>query len=167
MQDLLGSAMEAGAWGLSTGLIYPPGSYAATEEIVALARIAARHRGFYASHVRGEAETLLDALGEAIRVGREAGLPVQLSHLKARGRPHWGKVPKALALLDAAVAEGIDVMADAYPYTASSTVLRALLPAWTLAGGLDAMKARLADPATRRRIRDEVTKSPTGQSLVD
>jgi N-acyl-D-amino-acid deacylase len=167
MQALLTEAMEAGAWGLSTGLVYPPGSYARTDEIVALARVAARHRGFYASHVRGEAATLLDAVAEAVRVGREADLSVQVSHVKAAGRPNWGGVPKVLALLDAAVAEGIDVMADAYPYTASSTVLRALLPAWALADGLPAMKARLADPATRARIREELTVSAAGQSLVD
>jgi N-acyl-D-amino-acid deacylase len=167
MQTLLGAAMEAGAWGLSTGLIYPPGSYAGTEEIVALARVAARHRGFYASHVRGEAATLLDAVAEALRVGREADLPVQLSHIKAAGRPNWGNVPRALALLDAAVADGVDVTADVYPYTASSTVLRALLPAWTLEGGLDAMKARLADADARARIRAELTTSAAGQSLVD
>jgi N-acyl-D-amino-acid deacylase len=167
MQALLTAAMEAGAWGLSTGLIYPPGSYARTEEIITLARVAARHRGIYASHVRGEAATLLEAVAEALRVGREADLPVQVSHIKAAGRPNWGNVPRALALIDEAVADGVDACADVYPYTASSTVLRALLPAWTLEGGLDAMKARLADADTRARIRAELTTSSTGQSLVD
>jgi N-acyl-D-amino-acid deacylase len=167
MRALLTAAMEAGAWGLSTGLVYPPGSYATTAEIVTLARVAARHRGFYASHVRGEGATLLDAVAEAIRVGREADLPVQVSHIKAAGRPNWGNVSRALALLDAAAGEGIDVTADAYPYTASSTVLRALLPAWALADGLDAMKKRLADGDTRARVRGELTESLTGQSLVD
>jgi N-acyl-D-amino-acid deacylase len=167
MQDLLAAAMEAGAWGLSTGLIYPPGSYAATEELVALARVAARHRGLYASHVRGEAATLLEAVGEAIQIGREAEMPVQVSHIKAAGRPNWGNVPRALALIDAAIAEGLDVTADVYPYTASSTLLRAVLPAWTLAGGLDALKRRLADASTRARIRAELTASADGQSLVD
>jgi N-acyl-D-amino-acid deacylase len=167
MQRLLVSAMEAGAWGLSTGLIYAPGSYATTEEIVTLARVAARHRGFYASHLRGEGATLLDAVAEAIRIGREADLPVQVSHIKAAGRPNWGNVSRALALVDGAVAEGIDVMADVYPYTASSTLLRTLLPAWALEGGVDAMKERLADAGTRTRIREELTVSPIGQSLVD
>jgi N-acyl-D-amino-acid deacylase len=118
MRDLLAAAMEAGAWGLSTGLVDPPGSYATTEEIVALAHVAARHRGFYASRVGGEGETLLDAAAEAIRIGREANLAVQLSHLNASGGPNWGTVPGALARLDAAVAEGLDVMADVSPYTA-------------------------------------------------
>ena len=117
MQDLLTAAMEAGAWGLSTRRVSPPGAYAATEEIVALARVAARHRGFYASHVGGEGETRLDALTEAIGVGREARLALQLSHLEAVGRGTWGSVPRALALVDAAVAEGIDVMADVSPYS--------------------------------------------------
>ena len=108
MQELLAASMEAGAWGFSTGLGYRPGSYATPEEIVALARVAARHRGFYAGHVRGEGAARLEAVAEAIRVGREAELPVQLN---------WGSVPNALALLDAAVADGIDVMADACPYT--------------------------------------------------
>ena len=167
MQRLLDEAMEAGAWGLSTGLIYAPGSYATTEEIVALARVAARRRGFYASHIRGEGATLLAAVGEAIRVGREAGLPVQVSHIKAAGRPNWGKVADALALVDAARAEGLDVTADVYPYTASSTTLRTLLPDWALEGGVEAMRARLTDPAARARIRRELEAPPAGQSLLD
>jgi N-acyl-D-amino-acid deacylase len=167
MQRLLAAAMEAGAWGLSTGLIYAPGSYATTEEIVALARVAARHRGFYASHIRGEAATLLEAVAEAIRIGRDADLAVQISHVKAAGRPNWGNVPKALALVDAAVDAGVDVMADVYPYTASSTLLRTLLPPWALEGGLGPMKQRLASGETRARLREEMTETITGQSLVD
>src|SRR5262249_59335144 len=124
MQRLMAGAMEEGAWGLSTGLIYAPGSYADTEEIIAIARAAARERGFYASHIRGEGATLLAAVSEAIRVGREGQLPVQISHVKAAGRPNWGKVAEALDLIDAARAEGQDVMGDVYPYTASSTSLR-------------------------------------------
>jgi len=167
MQRLMGDAMEDGAWGLSTGLIYAPGSYAATEEIVEIARVAGRHRGFYASHIRGEGATLLDAVTEAIRVGREGDLPVQVSHIKAAGRPNWGKVAQALALIDAARAEGLDVMADVYPYTASSTTLRTLLPDWALEGGVDAMMKRLADPEVRGRIRSELEAPVTGQSLLD
>jgi len=167
MQRELARGMEAGAWGLSTGLIYAPGSYAETDEIIALAHVAARHRGLYATHIRGEGATLLDAVREAIRVGREADLRVQISHIKAAGRPNWGKMTAALGLIDAAVADGLDVMADVYPYTASSTLLRTLLPAWALEGGVDAMKRRLAAVDARARIRDELTVSPTGQSLVD
>jgi len=167
MERLMAEAMEDGAWGLSTGLIYAPGSYAATEEIVAVARVAARHRGVYASHIRGEGATLLDAVREAIRVGREAVLPVQVSHIKAAGRPNWGKVADALALIDAARAEGLDVMADVYPYTASSTTLRTLLPDWALEGGVEAMVARLGEPETRARIRRELETPGAGPSLLD
>src|SRR5262245_38729636 len=167
MQRMLGDAMEEGAWGLSTGLIYAPGSYAATEEIVALARVAARQRGFYASHIRGEGATLLAAVSEAIRIGREGDLPVQISHVKAAGRPNWGKVAEALEVIDAARAEGLDVMADVYPYTASSTTLRTLLPDWALEGGIDAMLKRLADPVERARIRRDVEAPSAGQSLLD
>jgi N-acyl-D-amino-acid deacylase len=165
MQRMLGDAMSDGAWGLSTGLIYAPGSYATTEEIVAVAHAAARARGFYASHIRGEGATLLEAVAEAIRVGREADMPVQVSHVKAAGRPNWGNVPRALALIDAARAEGLDVRADVYPYTASSTTLRTLLPDWALEGGIDAMLKRLADPAERARIRTAV-ESPSAESIV-
>src|SRR5437660_8170009 len=165
MQRLMSEAMEAGAWGLSTGLIYAPGSYAETEEIVAVARAAARHRGLYASHIRGEGATLLDAVSEAIRIGREAAMPVQVSHVKAAGRPNWGNVPRALALIDAARAEGLDVRADVYPYTASSTTLRTLLPDWALEGGIDAMLKRLADPTERARVRAAV-ESPSAESIV-
>jgi N-acyl-D-amino-acid deacylase len=156
MERLMDESMAGGAYGLATGLIYAPGSYAATEEIVALARRAAAGGGFYASHIRGEGPTLLDAVTEAIRVGREGGLPVQVSHIKAAGRPNWGKVTDALALIDAARAEGLDVMADVYPYTASSTTLRTLLPDWALEGGIEAMLGRLGDPSARARIRADL-----------
>jgi N-acyl-D-amino-acid deacylase len=167
MQALLAAAMEDGAWGLSTGLVYAPGSYAATDEIVELARVAARQRGYYATHIRGEGASLLDAVREAIRVGHEADIPVQISHLKAAGRPNWGKVAEALALIDAANSDGLDVMTDVYPYTASSTTLRTLLPDWTLEGGINAMLARLRDPDARARIRKEFEAPAAGQSLLD
>ena len=121
-------------------------------------RGAPRTAGFYASHIRGEGATLLAAVGEAIRVGREGGLPVQVSHIKASGRPNWGKVESALSLIDVARAEsGQDVMADVYPYTASSTTLRTLLPDWALEGGIEAMLERLGDGPTRDRIREDMT----------
>jgi N-acyl-D-amino-acid deacylase len=162
MQSLLAAAMDDGAFGLSTGLIYAPGSYAETAEIVEVARAAARRRGFYASHMRGEGGSLLAAVTEAITVGREAQMPVQISHLKAAGRPNWGKVADALGLIDAARAEGLDVLADAYPYTASSTSLRTLLPDWALEGGVAAMLKRLHDSGGRARIREAITSTRTG-----
>src|SRR5947199_1651869 len=167
MQRLMTDAMEDGAWGLSTGLIYAPGSYAATEEIVDLARVAGRHRGFYASHIRGEGATLLDAVREAIRVGREGEVAVQVSHIKAAGRPYWGRVADALALIDGARGEGLDVMADVYPYTASSTTLRTLLPDWALEDGVAPMLPRLGTPERRERIRPEPQGPVAGQSLPD
>jgi N-acyl-D-amino-acid deacylase len=166
MQRLLADAIEQGAWGLSTGLIYAPGSYATTEEIVEVAR-AMRRRGLYASHIRGEGATLLDAVREAILIGRESDLPVQVSHIKAAGRPNWGKVTEALALIDDAGAEGLDVMADVYPYTASSTSLRTLLPDWAQEGGMEPMIARLGDPDVRERIRQEVEAPANGQGLAE
>jgi len=164
MERMMDEAMADGAYGLATGLIYAPGSYAATEEIIGIARHAAGGRGFYASHIRGEGATLLDAVAEAIRVGREGGLPTQVSHVKAAGRPNWGRVADALALIDAARAQGQDVMGDVYPYTASSTTLRTLLPDWVLEGGIDAMLKRLADPTIRDRVRAELTGG--GETLL-
>ncbi|MGH2667685.1 MAG: N-acyl-D-amino-acid deacylase family protein, partial [bacterium] len=156
MQRLVAQSLEGGAWGLSTGLIYAPGASADTAELVELAQVAGRHGGFYASHVRGEGATLLDAVAEAIRIGRDGRLPVEVSHLKAAGRRHWGQVTEALALIEAARAEGLDVTADVYPYTGSSTTLRTLLPDRALEGGVDEMLKRLADPATRARIAAEI-----------
>jgi N-acyl-D-amino-acid deacylase len=165
MQRMLDDGIRAGAWGLSTGLIYAPGSYAPTDELVELARVAVRGRAIYASHIRGEGAGLLAAVGEAIEIGRRARVPVQISHLKAAGRPNWGRVADALALIDAAVGDGVDVYADVYPYTASSTTLRALLPDWALEGGVAALVARLGDPDVRARIRADVEKPAGGLPL--
>jgi N-acyl-D-amino-acid deacylase len=159
MQALIAQAMEEGAVGFSTGLIYSPSGYSDAVELVALAEVAARYGGFYSSHIRGEGATLLDSVTEAISVGREAHIPVQLSHHKAVDERNWGRTRDSLALIDAARAEGLDVLADQYPYTAGSTTLSALLPGWAVEGGVEVMQARLRDPATRARIRDEIFKS--------
>ncbi|MGE5483424.1 MAG: N-acyl-D-amino-acid deacylase family protein [Ignavibacteriales bacterium] len=156
MKDLIREAMDEGFAGISTGLIYPPGVYSTTGELVELAGAAAELGGFYATHVRGERERLLDAVGEAIRIGREAGVSVQISHLKAAGRPNWGKVGEALRMIEKARENGLDVTADHYPYTASSTSLGAVLPSWAHAGGREASIARLRDPSVRARIEAEV-----------
>lgn len=133
MMSHLEEAMEAGAVGLSTGLIYAPGRFAATEEIIALARIVARHDGVYASHIRNEADGVLDAMEEAFRIGREAEVPVQISHHKAALRHNFGRTKESLALLDRRRAEGLDVHIDMYPYTGSSGPLAAYLaPGMTL-----------------------------------
>ncbi|HEX2172640.1 MAG TPA: D-aminoacylase [Dehalococcoidia bacterium] len=153
MERLVADALEAGANALSTGLIYVPGSYSRTDEIVALARVAARYGGFYSSHIRGEGDSLITAVEEALTIGREASLPVQLSHHKALGRPYWGRVEASLAMIDQARASGQDVLADQYPYTAGSTTLAAIVPRWAMEGGISGLQRRLADPAARARIR--------------
>ncbi|MGE5542831.1 MAG: N-acyl-D-amino-acid deacylase family protein [Bacillota bacterium] len=156
MKGLIREAMYDGFAGLSTGLIYPPGVYSTTRELVELARTAGELGGFYATHVRGERERLLDAIAEAIQIGHESGVPVQISHLKAAGRPNWGKVGEALRMIENARGNGLDVAADQYPYTASSTSLGAILPSWAHAGGREASIARLRDPSVRARIEAEV-----------
>lgn len=159
MQAHVARAMEQGAFGLSSGLIYVPGSYAATDELVAVAGVAGRYGAFYSSHIRGEGNTLLDAVGEALAVGRRAGVPVQLSHHKASGRQNWGRVGASLEMVDRARAAGQDVLADQYPYTAGSTTLAAILPSWAMEGGIEAMLSRLANPDLRARIRADIAPS--------
>jgi dihydroorotase/N-acyl-D-amino-acid deacylase len=157
MRAHVAAAMEQGAMGLSSGLIYAPASYATTEEVVELAKVAGRYGGGYASHIRSEGDRLVEAVNEAIRIGEEGGTWVQVHHLKASGRPNWGKMPQAVAAIEAARAQGVDVTADQYPYPASGTGLDAVIPNWAHAGGTDSLLARLADPATRARLRAELT----------
>jgi N-acyl-D-amino-acid deacylase len=152
MQAEVVKAMDEGAIGVSTGLIYPPGSYASTEELIAVTRPAGERDGFYFSHIRGEGDTLLEAIAEAIRIGRETGAAVQISHFKAAGHDNWDKAPQALELIDQARAEGLDVTADMYPYLAGSTGLTAALPEWAQEGGKEAILKRLADPEARQKM---------------
>jgi N-acyl-D-amino-acid deacylase len=152
MQELLARALEQGAWGMSTGLIYPPGSFAETEELVALAKVLRRYDALYTSHIRGEGATLMTAIDEAIRIGREGGVRVEISHLKAMGKDNWGRGPEALQRLEAARREGVDISADQYPYEATSTSLSALVPAWAHAGGLGELLRRLAVPDLTARL---------------
>jgi N-acyl-D-amino-acid deacylase len=149
-------AVDDGAFGVSTGLIYPPGMYGDTDEIVDLARAAGEGGGFYANHIRGESHGLLSSIAEAIEVGRRASVPVEISHLKAAGRPNWPKMAEAIERIEAARADGLDVTADMYPYVAGSTTLSALLAPWAHAGGREPLLARLDDPADRARIRAEL-----------
>jgi N-acyl-D-amino-acid deacylase len=128
MQRHLAAAMEAGALGVSTGLMYPPGSFAGTDELIELTRVVAGYNGMYATHMRNEDDELLDSLEEAIRIGREAGVPVQISHHKAVGKPNWGQVAQSLERLDTARIAGLDIDCDVYPYTAFSTIIGPLLP---------------------------------------
>ncbi len=153
MEALVDTAMRQGALGLSTALVYAPAFYAKTPELVALARVAAKYGGVYATHIRNEGAGIDAALSEAFRIGREARIPVEVWHLKVAGRPNWGRMPRILARFERLRAAGQPVGANSYPYTASATGLDASSPAWAHAGGVDSMLARLRDPATRARIR--------------
>lgn len=154
MRALLEQAAEDGALGLSTGLVYAPGSFAATGEIIELARVVAARGGIYVSHIRDEREELEHSIEEAIEIGRAAGLPVLVSHLKAAERPNWGKIPGVLALIEQAREDGLAVNFEVYPYTAVSTKLRTFIPMATMAGGVAAMVERLRDADWRRRAVD-------------
>jgi len=156
MERLVEQAMREGAVGISTGLIYKPGTWAKTAEVVGLAKVAARHGGVYASHIRNEGQEVRKAVEEAIQIGREAGIPVQISHFKVASKPIWGYSRETVALVEAARREGIDVTVDQYPYTASSTSLESIVPSWALADGDSAVLARFRDPATRAKIRQEM-----------
>lgn len=159
MKQLADKAMQDGAWGMSTGLIYVPSSYATIEELVEIAKVVAEHGGIYASHIRNENVELLAAVDEAMKIGREAALPVHVSHFKSTGRESWGLVRRAAQMIEAARKKGQTVTADQYPYIASSTSLDAILiPPWARAGGRKAMLARIDDPETGPRIRDEMAE---------
>ena len=154
MEDLVALDMEQGAFGLSTGLIYPPGAYAATDELVRLARVAGARGGVYASHIRDEATRLEPAIEEALHIGEAADVPVQISHHKASGRYAWGKVRRTLRLLEEARGRGLVVHSDMYPYTAGATMLAAMLvPLWVFASGDPAQALEvLKDPKLRPRV---------------
>jgi N-acyl-D-amino-acid deacylase len=159
MEELVDKAMKDGAWGLSTGLIYNPGTYSKTDELIALARVAARHGGFYASHIRDEGTGVLGAINEALTIGREAGLPVHISHLKASGRRAWGLAADEIALIDKARKASQAVSADQYPYIASSTSLRAtLIPTSFREGSSKEYLARLNDAEQLARLRPLVER---------
>ncbi|HTY06743.1 MAG TPA: D-aminoacylase [Gemmatimonadales bacterium] len=160
MAALVDTAMEQGALGVSTALEYAPAFYASTDELITLARAAARHGGIYATHMRNEGGEEDAALNETFRIGREAGIPVEIWHLKVSGRLNWGRMPRVLAKIDSARASGLDVGANLYPYVAAATSLDASIPAWAHSGGTDSMLARLRDPATRARIRAELLAPP-------
>ncbi len=152
MKKLVAQSMEQGAFGFSTGLIYVPGTYSKTEEVVELAKVASRYGGIYFTHLRNEGNRLLEALGEAIRIGTEADMPVQVSHFKASGQPNWGMVKQSIAMVDKARENGLDITADQYPYIASSTGLSSSVPASMWAGGRGV--ERFKDPAERQKALD-------------
>jgi N-acyl-D-aspartate/D-glutamate deacylase len=157
MEDLVDQGMRDGAWGLSTGLIYNPGTYSKIDELIVLSRVAAKHGGFYASHIRNEGENIFEALEEILTIARKAGIRVHISHIKVTGRRNWGKAPDVIALIRKARQEGVKVTADQYPYPASSTSLAAMaIPAKYREGENTDILARLDDPELGPRMRKEI-----------
>ena len=156
MKDMVQQAMQHGALGLSTGLFYVPGSFASTEEIVELSKVAAEHGGIYISHMREEAAQLIDSVNETIRIGEESGIAVQMTHHKVIGVENWGSSIDSLRLVDQARERGIDITIDQYPYTASQTGINALIPQWAQEGGRVRMLERIESPETRAAIKNEV-----------
>lgn len=154
MEALVEKAMKDGAVGLSTGLIYLPGLYSNTEEVVGLAKAASKYNGVYASHIRNEENGVVDAINEAINIGKQANIPVQISHFKVSGPANWGRSKETLPLIEKARSEGYDVTIDQYPYKASSTNLGIRLPDWALDGGSDSLKKKINDPVLRKKIID-------------
>jgi N-acyl-D-aspartate/D-glutamate deacylase len=158
MSALLEEALDAGALGLSSGLFTAPGSYAQPDELVALCRVVKRYNAGYFTHLRDESNKVLDALGEAIAIAETCGVHVEIVHFKCSGTDNWGKAQRALDMIAAAKARGLDVDCDAYPYAAGSNPLKNLLPQWVQAGGVDAMLARLTEQPVRERIRADIAR---------
>lgn len=156
MEKIAAQAMRDGAVGMSTGLIYIPGTYAPTEEVVRIAKVIAANGGVYASHIRNEENLVVDAVNEAIHIGRVANIPVEISHFKISGQNNWGRSKETIPLIVDARKEGIDVTIDQYPYTASSTQLSVLLPDWVLSDGQDSIFARLKNPVIRKKVANEI-----------
>ena len=159
MKALVEQAMRDGAVGVSTALQYAPAPYAKTEELIALASAAAPFGGIYASHMRSEGDAVLDSIDESARIGREAHIPVEIWHLKAAGKANWGRMPQIVAKIEALRASGIDITADTYAYTAWFNTFSAFIPPWAHDGGDAKLIARLKDPATRARIRKDMTSA--------
>jgi dihydroorotase/N-acyl-D-amino-acid deacylase len=162
MKALVAQAMQDGALGVSTALIYPPGHYATTDELIELAKVASQYGGIYGSHMRSEGQTEPQAVAEALRIGREANLPVEIFHLKVSGKTRWGNMPKIVGQIQAARDSGQDVTADMYPYIAGGTALASSLPPWVADGGMDKLLERLHDPATRAKIKVEMASDHSG-----
>ncbi len=162
MRELVRQAMEEGALGVGSSLIYAPAFYARTEELIEMCKVAAKYKGKYISHMRNEANKLTEAVEELIRISREAGLPAEIYHLKAAGTQNWPKMNKVIAMVEAARREGLKITADMYTYPAGATGLNASLPPWALDGGYEELYKRLQDPATRRKIAEAV-RTPTDE----
>ncbi len=158
MEALVEKAMKEGAVGMSTGLIYVPGTYSKTPEVVGLAKASSKYNGVYASHIRDEGDHVTEAVNEAISIGREAKMPVEISHFKVTYKPNWGKSTETIELVEKARQEGIDVTVDQYPYIASSTTLDTTVPTWVFGGGRDSLKLRINEPVMRAKIKKEMVE---------
>ncbi|HEX6048666.1 MAG TPA: amidohydrolase family protein, partial [Gemmatimonadaceae bacterium] len=169
MRAIMDTAMRSGAMGMTTALIYPPGSYATTEELIEIAKVAAKYGGVYASHIRGEGAEVVQAVQELITIAEKAGLPGEVFHLKVAHRPSWGiRMDSVRQVVEAARARGVDVAADLYVYTAGGTGLEATIPSWAFEGGMDSLRARLTNPEIRARLkREQQTGSPGWWNIVE
>ena len=166
MQRLLAESLDAGGWGLTTGLIYQPGKYSTPEEVVALAKVAAERGGFYATHMRSEGDRILEAIDEVIDLVRATGIRAEISHLKTSGKRNWHKIDAVLEKIENAIGEGLLLGSDRYPFCAAGTDLDIVLPDWAQEGAAPAEMARFADPATRAKIVAEVNASDRDWSTV-
>jgi len=169
MRAIMDTAMRAGAMGMTTALIYPPSSYATTDELVEIAKVAAKYGGVYASHIRGEGAEVVQSVAELITIAEKAGLPGEVFHLKVAHKPSWGvRMDSIRMIVDAARARNVDVAADMYVYTAGGTGLEATIPSWAFDGGIDSLKGRLANPAIRTRLKNEQkTGSPGWWNIIE
>ena len=165
MRELVRQEMEAGALGIGSSLIYAPGSYAKTEELIELCKVAAKYQGKYISHLRSEGNQLLEAVDELIRISREAGLPAEIYHLKAAGETNWPKLDPAIAMVEEARREGLHITADMYSYTAGATGFEACVPRWALDGGFEALFKRIQEPETRGRMLAEMKQPGPWENL--
>jgi N-acyl-D-amino-acid deacylase len=154
MRELVRQEMEAGALGVTTALIYPPATFAKTDELIELSKVAAKYQGKYIAHIRSEANQLTEAVEETIRISREAGLPAEIYHLKASGQTNWPKLDQVIAMIEDARRQGLKITADMYTYTAGATGLNSCMPPWVYDGGAEAAYKRLQDPETRKKIAD-------------
>ena len=167
MKKLIAQSFEDGVFGMSTGLIYPPGSYSSTQELVELASVVRQYGGIYTTHMRNEGDRLMESVEEAIRIGEENDIPVEISHHKATGMSNWGKVNATLRVMEQARQRGVEVNCDMYPYTAGSTTITATLPTWALEGGIEKMLERLKDKEAREAIRKEIGEGTmTGSNSI-
>jgi N-acyl-D-amino-acid deacylase len=166
MRALTDQAMQEGALGVASALIYAPGNYAKTDELVALAQVVAKHKGIYISHMRNEGDHELEAVDELISIARQARLPAEIYHLKVAGAKNWHHLPEVIQKVETARAQGLTITADMYTYTAGATGLDAAMPPWVQEGGLEAWRKRLQDPATRKRVKQEMLSSDKYDNLL-